>query len=178
MLKKFEIKRVLGPLEGGAGVLLANEEKAFVIYVGLYEAAAIVKEIQKQKTIRPLTHDLMNSILLGFDIQLKSVVISKIIDSTFCATLVLEQAVLDEEGRPTDKKREVHVDARASDSLVLALKNEKEILVTSEVYEKVDDISQEIASLEKKEPPKDSWKQTEIPNIHFDIPDYPPEEEE
>ena len=178
MLKKFEIKKILGPLDGGAGLLLGNEERAFVIYVGLYEAAAIVKEIQKQKTARPLTYDLMNSILLGFDINIKKVIISKIVDNTFCATLILEQPVFNKEGNPTNQKREVHLDARASDSIVLALKNQKEIWVTSEVYEQVDDISKEIAMMEKEQEPKEPWKETEIPDIHFDIPDYPPPDEE
>ena len=157
--------------------MLANEEKAFVIYVGLYEASAIVKEIQKQTTIRPLAHDLMNSILLGFDIQVKSVIISKIVENTFCATLVLEQTILDAKGNPTNKKREVHIDARASDSIILALKNNKDILIASEVYEKVDDISKEISLLEKQEN-KNSFPSGENFDISFDVPDYPLEEED
>jgi len=90
-MEKCEVKKVAGPIEGGAAIFLGNVKKTFIIFVGLFEASAIVKEIQNQQAIRPLTHDLLHNTLLGFDIEIKRVIISSIVDNTFCATLVLQQ---------------------------------------------------------------------------------------
>ena len=177
-MKKFEVKKVAGPLEGGAAIFLANEHKAFVVFVGLFEATAIVKEMQKQTTIRPMTHDLLCNILVGFDIAIKKVIISKIIDNTFCATLVLEQKIMDKQGKWTGKKQETRVDARASDSIVLALKSGKPIWVSQEVYDKVEDVSAHLEFSEQPPEPKNPWEGTDIGGIGFQVPDYPPEDDD
>jgi bifunctional DNase/RNase len=180
-MQKFEVKRVAGPFEGGAAIFLGNENKTFLVFVGLFEATAIVKEMQKQTTIRPLTHDLLYNVMIGFDIELKKIIISKIMDNTFCATLVLEQNI---QGKTKAQKKEARIDARASDSIVLALKTGKEIWVAKEVYEKVEDVSAHLEAAEKQqiiapdtpEPKKPTWEGAEIGNIDFEIPDYPPED--
>ena len=181
-MEKFEVKKVAGPIDGGAAVFLANKNKAFVIFVGINEATAIVKELQKQSTIRPLTHDLLHNILVGFDIEVKKVIISKIVDNTFCATLILEQKVLDSDGNPTGQRNEVHIDARASDSVIIALKTGKDIWVTREVYEKVEDVSQQMELVQgtsQAPSKKDTWEGADIEDdVDFEIPDYPPEDDE
>jgi bifunctional DNase/RNase len=178
-MEKFEVKKVAGPIEGGAAVFLVGRTKAFVVFVGLFEATAIVKELQKQTTIRPLTHDLLHNILLGFDIEVKRVMISKIVDNTFCATLVLEQKMMDESGQFTGKRHEVRIDARASDSIIIALKTGKEIWVTQEVYQKVEDVSGQLdfipPTAEEKE---EKWEGTGLKDVDLQIPDYPPDEDE
>ena len=139
-----KIQRVIGPTPNGAAVLLGNEEKTFVIFIGFYEAAALIREINNESTARPLTHELVQNVFLGFDIKVKNVVISAIIDNTFCSTLVLQQEV----GEGTDggewdgKRNEVRIDARPSDCLVLALKSKVDILVSDEVFSQVQDVSQ------------------------------------
>lgn len=139
-----KIQRVIGPTPNGAAVLLGNEEKTFVIFIGFYEAAALIREINNEVTARPLTHELVQNVFLGFDIRVKNVVISAIIDNTFCATLVLQQEVgQDEDGAEWGGKRnEVRIDARPSDCLVLALKSKVDILVSDEVFSQVQDVSQ------------------------------------
>ncbi len=165
-MQQFTVKKIAGPIEGGAAVFLGNEHKTFVIFVGWYEATAIIKEINKQTTLRPLTHDLLNNILLGFDIELKEVIISKILDNTFCATLALEQKILDQEGHWTGQSHLVHIDSRASDCIVLALKHNKPIWVTKDVYEKVEDVPDFPA--EGKDKP---WEGTDIGETEFHLPD-------
>lgn len=179
-MEKFEVKKVAGPIEGGAAVFLASKRKAFVVFVGLFEATAIVKEMQKQSTIRPLTHDLLHNILVGFEIVIKRIIISKIVDNTFCATLILEQKVLDENGKWTGRRSEVHIDARASDSIVLALKTGNDIWVTREVYEKVEDVSEQLGMVEEsaKEEPKAPWEGADLPDMNLDLPEDPGEEED
>ncbi len=88
---KVKIKRVIGPTPGGAAVLLGNEQKTFVVFVGFYEAAALIREINNETPARPLTHELLQNVFVGFDVEVKHVIISTIIDNTFCATLILQQ---------------------------------------------------------------------------------------
>ena len=141
---KVEIQRVIGPTPNGAAVLLGNDEKTFVIFIGFNEAAALIREINTEAPARPLTHELVQNIFIGFGVSVKNVVISSIIDNTFCATLVLQQDLAeDTEGKEWGGKRnEVRIDSRPSDCLVLALKNKVDILVSDEVFSQVQDVSQ------------------------------------
>ncbi len=140
-LHKIRIKKVLGPINAGTAVLLGNDDKTFVMFIGTYEGAAILRELNNEPPPRPMTHDLLANVLLGFDVTIKKIVISSIVDNTFCAMLVLEQDCTDGDGEFNGKRNEVHIDARPSDCLVLALKNKVEIFATQSVLEKVHDIS-------------------------------------
>lgn len=142
-LHKVQIKRIIGPTPHGAAVLLGNEIKTFVIFVGFYEAAALIREINGETPARPLTHELIQNVYLGFDIEVKQVIVSAIIDNTFCATLILEQRLSEDAdgGDWSGRRNEVRIDARPSDCLVLALKNKIDIEVTAEVFDQVQDVS-------------------------------------
>ena len=150
-LHRVQIKRIIGPTPHGAAVLLGNEDKTFVIFVGFYEAAALIREINNETPARPLTHELIQNIFLGFDVEVKQIIVSTIIDQTFCATLILEQKLdSDAEGEAwIGRRNEVRIDARPSDCLVLALKNKVDILVTGEVFDQVQDVSQMTSDVEK-----------------------------
>ena len=140
-LEKVSIKRIIGPTPSGAAVLLGNEKKTFVVFIGFYEAAALIREINKEVPARPLTHELIQNVFIGFDVEVSQLVISSIIENTFCATLILRQRVRDENGATLPGRNEVRIDARPSDCFVLALKNKVDIHVTSEVFEQVPDVS-------------------------------------
>ena len=140
-LEKVKIRLVIGPTPSGAAVLLGNDTKTFVVFVGFYEAAALIREINDETPARPLTYELIQSVFLGFDVEIKQVIISSIIDNTFCATLILQQKLVDGDGEWNDKRNEVRIDARPSDCLVLALKNKVDIYVTREVFDQVQDVS-------------------------------------
>ena len=144
-LQKIRIKKVLGPTNTGTAVLLGNDEKTFVMFIGIYEGAAIIRELNGEQPARPLTHELMSYVMSGFDIEVKQIVISDIVDNTFCATLVLEQKCKDGD-EWNGKRNEVRIDARPSDCLVIALKEKKDIYATPAVLEKVRDISEEIGA--------------------------------
>jgi len=89
--------------------------------------------------------------------------------------LYCSKKINDDGGTWTGKRNEVHIDARASDSIILALKAQKEIWVTRDVFDKVEDISEQLEIAQQDE---DKWKGTEIQNMEFEIPDYYPEDEE
>lgn len=140
-LEKVKIKRIIGPTPSGAAVLLGNEKKTFVVFVGFYEAAALIREINHEVPARPLTHELIQNIFLGFDLEVKHVIISTILESTFCATLILQQKVQTGTEDWVTRRNEVRIDARPSDCFVLALKNKVDIYVTKEVFDLVQDVS-------------------------------------
>ena len=147
-LEKVKIKRIIGPTPSGAAVLLGNETKTFVVFVGFYEAAALIREINSEVPARPLTHELIQNVFLGFDVVVRQVIISTIIENTFCATLIVEQNAHDGNGTAAAKRDEVRIDARPSDCFVLALKNKVDIFVTREVLEQVQDVSNMMEEVE------------------------------
>lgn len=143
-LQEIRIKKVLGPTNTGTAVILGNDEKTFVMFIGIYEGAAIIRELNGEEPARPLTHELITSIFAGFSVEVKRIVISDIVKNTFCATLVLEQKCVNESGDWNGLRNEVHIDARPSDCLVLALKSGVPILVSPAVLEQVRDIAEDV----------------------------------
>ena len=128
------IKGVM-PTANGCAVFLGNEDKAFVIYVDHRVGNAISMTLNGIKKERPLTHDLIGSILLGLSIDLERVVINDVSDGTFFARIILHMQ--NELGRKI-----IEVDARPSDSIVLALQQKKPIFVAQKVFETVEDMTE------------------------------------
>jgi bifunctional DNase/RNase len=148
-MEKVQIKKVIGPTDHGVAVLLGNEKKTFVIFIGLNEGAAIIRELRGERAQRPLTHDLLDYVFAGFSIEIRRIIISSIVDNTFYATLILEQKVVGDGGEWTGKRNEVRIDARPSDCLVLALKEKKEIFIEDEVFQAVTNIDGELEKFQK-----------------------------
>jgi len=92
------------------------------IWVGIYEANAIALEIEKVSTPRPMTHDLIKTLLLGLGTGMRKVVVSELKDDTFYAVIWLEK-----EGEL------ISVDSRPSDALALALRLDCPIFVDDAV---------------------------------------------
>ena len=92
------------------------------IWVGIYEANAIALEIEKVSTQRPMTHDLIKSLLLGLNTGIKKVVVNELKEDTFYALIWLER-----DGEL------ISVDSRPSDALALALRLDCPIFVDDTV---------------------------------------------
>jgi len=107
-------------------VLLADKEgkKALPIWIGLLEANAIDKELKNITSPRPMTHDLLHSILTQVQVKVKEVKIVDLKDRTYYATLFLKLS-----------KGVIEVDARPSDAIILALKSKIPILVSAKVLD-------------------------------------------
>jgi bifunctional DNase/RNase len=128
------IKGVM-PTSNGCAVFLGNEEKTFVIYVDHSVGNAIQMTLNGVKKDRPLTHDLIGSILLGLGAQIDHVVVNDAREGTFFARILLR---MDNELG----KKIVELDARPSDSIVLALQQKRPIYVARAVFDGVDDMSE------------------------------------
>lgn len=156
------IDRVL-PFRDTSAVVLKSDLKTFVIFVGVSESTALLREMRGERTDRPMPHDVVSYVLTGFDITVKKIVISSIVSQVFCATLVLEQ---DQAGR----KVEVRLDVRASDSLILALKTHSPIWVTRRVLDDVTDFTQTLAEIEQQ------FATEEVDDPEDEEPDEPGDE--
>ena len=71
-----------------------NGNAVLPIWVGVYEANAIALEIEKVSTPRPMTHDLIKTLLLGLNTGLRKVVVSELKDDTFYAVIWLDRGKL------------------------------------------------------------------------------------
>ncbi len=101
--------------------------RQFPIVIGLFEAVAIDRCVRERKTKRPMTHELMASLLPALGAKLDRVVISDLRENTFYAKLVLAGAA----GSP------VEIDSRPSDAIALAVQVAAPIFVEERVIESV-----------------------------------------
>jgi len=98
----------------------------FPIVIAIMEALAIDRFVKEQVTQRPLTHELMHRILEAMGVHVERVEVTKLQEHTFYANVVL---VRDGE--------QFEVDARPSDAIALAMRNDTTILVHEDVLEEV-----------------------------------------
>jgi bifunctional DNase/RNase len=97
-------------------------ERVLPIWIGPAEAQAIARELAGQRFPRPLTHDLLATIVEGLKAKVTRVVISDLRDNTFFANLVIER-----DGEV------VSIDARPSDSIAVALRCGADIFVNEKL---------------------------------------------
>jgi bifunctional DNase/RNase len=99
-----------------------SSDTVLPIWVGIYEANAILTEIEKQGGRRPMTHDLVKNLIHNMNGRLERVVITELKDDTFFAVLWLTQG-----------GELMTVDARPSDAIALALRADCPIYVSEPV---------------------------------------------
>jgi bifunctional DNase/RNase len=97
-------------------------ERVLPIWIGPAEAQAIARELAGQRFPRPLTHDLLATIVEGLKAKVTRVVISDLRDNTFFANLVIEK-----DGEV------VAIDARPSDSIAVALRTGADVFVNEKL---------------------------------------------
>jgi uncharacterized protein len=110
---------VLKPL-----IEIPGNERLLPIWIGHPEATAILLAIEGAEPPRPLTHDLMKSIMETLNSYVERVEITRVEESTFYAAIVVRS-----------EERVVAVDARPSDSIALAVRMGAPIYVAEEVLE-------------------------------------------
>ena len=100
--------------QSGAYALVLSEvngNRRLPIIIGGFEAQAIAIELEKMVPTRPLTHDLFKSFATSFDIQVKEVVVYKLIEGIFYSKLICEH-----NGTITE------IDARTSDAIAIGVR--------------------------------------------------------
>lgn len=101
-----------------------EKNRILPIWIGPFEAEAISQGLREQKFKRPLTHDLILSILKGLKVDISEVVVSDLKDDTYYAEIYLKK-----------DNSIFKIDSRPSDSLAIASKNKIPIYVNEEVME-------------------------------------------
>jgi hypothetical protein len=149
------IKGVM-PTANGCAVFLGNDAKTFVIYVDHSVGNAIQMTLGGVKKERPLTHDLIGSVLLGLGAQLDHIVVNDAREGTFFARILLRME--NELG-----KKIVELDARPSDSIVLALQQKRPIYVARAVFDAVEDMSEILERVLKQQSEESAGDDDEKP---------------
>lgn len=100
----------------------ANGDRRLPIIIGAFEAQAIALEMEGVVPPRPMTHDLLKSLVDTFGATLTEVFINDLKDGTFYAQLIFDDGAYE-------------VDVRPSDAIALAVRCNSPIFVNSEVFE-------------------------------------------
>ncbi len=117
---------ILDPVSNSPIVVLKKPgESLFLpIWIGVFEANAIALRLEGVQTPRPMTHDLLRSLIEALGGRVTSVEVNSLIENTFHATIHLVTAT----------GGAVEVDARPSDAIALALRCEVPIRVSESVF--------------------------------------------
>ena len=129
-LIEMEVSKIRIDERRGEQVVVLKERggnRMLPIIIGISEVTAIKMKISGIQPPRPLTHDLLRSLITQLGATLTRVVINKLEFNTFFAKLVVQtkDGALEE------------VDARPSDSIALALRADAPIFVADEVLNQV-----------------------------------------
>ncbi len=113
-------------------ILKDIEAKKFLpIWIGQFEATSILMEIQGIKPSRPLTHDLLKSVIESLDAKVIRIVISDLKEGTFYARIHLIRDSCCFE-----------IDARPSDAIALAVRVKVPIFAAEKVIQKASIVSE------------------------------------
>jgi bifunctional DNase/RNase len=114
----------LDPTTKAPIIVLRDEdgEMALPIWVGLLEATSLATELEGVKLARPMTHDLLKTLIEEFQATVDRIEVTSIQDNTFYALIHLVAG-----------DRTVAIDARPSDAISLALRTGSPIYVARQV---------------------------------------------
>ncbi len=111
-------------------IILRDQEgtRMLPIWVGVFEANAIALQIENVQTPRPMTHDLLKSVIETLRATVERVVVCDLRENTFYATIHLRT-----------NGTEMLIDSRPSDAIALALRTRTPIFVEESVLAKSGD---------------------------------------
>jgi bifunctional DNase/RNase len=102
-----------------------DADRYLPIWIGPAEADAIAVRLQDVNVPRPLTHDLLRSVIDQLGAQISSIVVNDLSNDTYYARITL-----------TVGERSIEVDARPSDAIALAVRAHVPIYADESVLEK------------------------------------------
>jgi bifunctional DNase/RNase len=124
---EMELTGVRVELPTNQPIVLLRErggERYLPIWIGAAEAAAIALSLQGVATPRPMTHDLMKTMLEDLAVQVQRIIVTELRESTFYATIELQHG--------TDA---LEISSRPSDAIALAVRMEVPIFASEDVLE-------------------------------------------
>jgi bifunctional DNase/RNase len=122
-------------------ILTDKEEKRFLpIWIGVYEADAILVALESIDVPRPMTHDLIKTMLETLGIEVDRIAIHDIKNNTFFAKIHLIK-----------DGKQFEIDSRPSDAIALALRMDSDIFVSEQVIMEATIMDKEKYEKEMKE---------------------------
>ncbi len=122
---QMELKRIIISEVHEQQVIMLKEvegDRSFPIVIGIFEATSIDRRVRGMPSPRPLTHDLVASVIDNLGGDLQDVFISELRDHTYYAKLRIRQ-----------NAELVEVDSRPSDAIALAVTAKVPIYVAEDV---------------------------------------------
>jgi uncharacterized protein len=116
-------------LSNGQRVVILKDNKLdryLLVWVGQSESAAIALELQNEKAPRPLTCDLLKSVIEELGAKVKSVNITELTDGIFYARLNIAN----------EKGEDLDIDSRPSDAIALAVRTNAPIYVEDDILDR------------------------------------------
>jgi len=125
---EVEIAMVRLDPEARAPIVILREKEGksrrfLPIWIGIFEALAIVTELENREKIRPMTHDLLKSIIDNLGAEVVSILVSDLREDTFYAEINL---------RLSDGSV-IKIDSRPSDAIALGIRTKSPIYVSEKV---------------------------------------------
>lgn len=100
-------------------------ERSFPIVIGIVEIFAIDRRLKGIETPRPMTHDLLESIIENLGAKIEKIVINDLRNHTFHAKIYLDS-----------NGETIEIDSRPSDAIALGVASNAPIYVAEHVFEK------------------------------------------
>lgn len=122
---QMELRRIIISEVHDQQVIMLREvegERSFPIVIGIFEATSIDRRVKGLPTPRPLTHDLVASVIENLGAELQDIFISELRDHTYYAKLRIRQG-----------GELIEVDSRPSDAIALAVTARVPIYVSEDV---------------------------------------------
>lgn len=117
----------------------SGQKRRFSVLIGESEAQSIALKLNNAKSPRPLSHDLMNSIINMLEAKLLKVVIYDMVNDIFYSELYLLHA-----------GKSIVVDARTSDAVALAVRSNAPIYINSDILDIVGTVIEPEADMDDK----------------------------
>ena len=127
METEAELSRIIINETSDQQVIVIKErhgQRSFPIVIGIVEIFAIDRRLKGIESPRPMTHDLLQSVIEKLGAKIEKIVISDLKNHTFYAKITL-----DLDGRT------VEIDSRPSDAIALGVVSNAPIYVAEHVFE-------------------------------------------
>jgi bifunctional DNase/RNase len=125
---EVELSRIIINETSDQQVIVLKERhgnRSFPIVIGIVEIFAIDRRLKGIKPPRPMTHDLLDSVIENLGVKIEKIVINDLRNHTFYAKIHL-----------SSNGRTVKIDSRPSDAIALGVASNAPIYVAEHVFEK------------------------------------------
>lgn len=125
---EVELSRIIINETSDQQVIVLKErhgERSFPIVIGIVEIFAIDRRLKGIRPPRPMTHDLLESIIENIGVKIEKIVIDDLRNHTFYAKIHL-----------SSNGQTIQIDSRPSDAIALGVASNAPIYVAEHVFEK------------------------------------------